>query len=166
MKKILFCGAVLIYCLLVSISGKAQATEAPAEVQKTFNEHFKNAQIARWIPIQDSYVATFTQGHDYRDAYFTTDGEFKGVGRYITIDMLPVTVQEKIKNAYAKYDMSELYQFDCVESGICFFAVLKDDKKELILKLDTTGDVSYSKKNKIKGATKISEPLVAASNKH
>jgi hypothetical protein len=166
MKKFLFCGAVFIYCLLVANTGKAQATEAPADVQKAFNEHFKNAEVARWIPIQDSYVATFTQGQGYKDAYFTTDGEFKGVGRYITIDMSPISVQEKIKNAYANYEITELYQFDCVESGICFFAVLKDEKKELILKLDGTGDVSYSKKTKIKDLTKVSEPLAVANKRH
>ena len=166
MKKILFSGAVLLYCLLITISGKSQKMEVPSDVQKGFDEHFKNAQVARWAPIQDSYVATFTQGQGYKDAYFTNEGEFKGVGRYITIDLLPITAQEKISSNYSNYEINELYQFDGVESGVSFFAVLKSDKNELTIKMDGTGDVSYSKKNKIKGITKESEPLAVATRKH
>jgi hypothetical protein len=77
MKKILFSSSVLIYCLLIAVSSNAQMTDVPADVQKAFDEHFKNASIARWVPIQVSYVASFTQGQGYRDAYFTNDGEFK-----------------------------------------------------------------------------------------
>jgi hypothetical protein len=165
MKKILFSSSVLIYCLLIAVSSNAQVTDVPSDVQKAFDEHFKNASVARWVPIQDSYVATFTQGQGYRDAYFTTEGEFKGVGRYISIDLLPITAQEKINSHYSNFELSQLYQFDAVESGISFFAVLKNDKNELILKMDGTGDVSYSKRNKIKDGSKMSEPL-AANTKH
>ena len=166
MKKILFSLTVLVYCLLIAISSNAQGTNVPAEVQKSFDEHFKNAQIARWVPIQDSYVASFTQGQGYRDAYFTEDGEFKGVGRYIAADVLPVSVMEKLNKSYSGYEISELYQFDCVETGICFFASLKNSKNELILKMDAFGDISYSKKNKIKGAQKENEPMLASKDNH
>jgi len=166
MKKIVFSITVLVYCLLIAISSNAQLINVPADVQKTFDEHFKNAQIARWVPIQDSYIATFSQGQGYKDAYFTKDGEFKGVGRYITIDVLPVSVQEKLSNSYSGYEIMELYQFDCVETGICFFATLKNAKHELVLKLDGTGDISYSRKNKIKVAQKAEEPMLASKDNH
>jgi hypothetical protein len=165
MKKILFSSSVLIYCLLIAVSSDAQATNAPADVQKAFDEHFKNASIARWVPIQDSYVATFTQGQGYRDAYFTTEGEFKGVGRYISVDLLPITAQEKINSNYSNYELSQLYQFESVDNGISFYAVLKNAKAELTLKMDAVGDVSFSKRNKIKDTSKMSEPL-AANTKH
>src|SRR6266498_4505563 len=126
MKKILFSTTVLVYCLLIAFSSNAQGINVPADVQRSFDDHFKNAQIARWVPIQDSYVAAFTQGQGYKDAYFTEDGEFKGVGRYITMDVLPVSVQEKLNTNYSSYEIKELYQFDCVETGICFFASLKN----------------------------------------
>src|SRR6266404_8058540 len=118
MKKILFSLAVLVYCLLIATSGNSQGTYVPAEVQKSFSSHFKNAQIARWVPIQDSYVASFSEGQGYKDAYFTNDGDFKGVGRHITFDLLPMSAQEKL-NSYTNYEIMELYQFDCVENGIC-----------------------------------------------
>ena len=165
MKKILFTSAVLIYCLLITVASNAQMTDVPSDVQKAFNEHFKNATIVRWVPIQDSYVASFTQGQGFRDAYFTTEGEFKGVGRYISVDLLPISAQEKINSTYSNYDVTQLYQFESVESGISFFAVLQNEKNELTLKIDAVGDVSFSKRNKIKDATKMSEPL-AANTKH
>jgi len=165
MKKILFSSSVLIYCLLIAISSNAQTTDVPTDVQKAFDEHFKNATVVRWVPIQDSYVASFTQGQGFRDAYFTTEGEFKGVGRYISVDLLPVSAQEKINNTYPGYELTQLYQFDCTESGISFFAVLKNAKNELTLKLDAVGDISYSKRNKIRNGSDMSQPL-AANTKH
>ena len=165
MKKILFSSSVFIYCLLVAVSSNAQATDVPADVQKAFNEHFKNAEVTRWAPIQDSYVATFSQGQGFKDAYFTNEGEFKGVGRYISIDLLPISAQEKINANYSNYEVSQLYQFESVESGISFYAVLKNAKNELTLKLDAVGDVSFSKRNKIKDGAKMSEPM-ASNNQH
>jgi len=47
MKKILFSSTVLIYSLLVAISSNAQTTNVPSDVQKAFDEHFKNASVAR-----------------------------------------------------------------------------------------------------------------------
>ena len=165
MKKILFSSSVLIYCLLVAVSSNAQVTDVPADVQKAFDEHFKNATISRWVPIQDSYMASFTQGQGYRDAYFTDEGEFKGVGRYISIDLLPISAQEKINSNYSNYEVTQLYQFESVESGISFYAVLKNEKNELTLRIDAVGDVSFSKRNKIKDGSKMSEPM-ASNNKH
>ena len=165
MKKILFSSSVLIYCLLVAVSSNAQVTEVPSDVQKAFNEHFKNAQVTRWVPIQDSYVATFSQGQGFKDAYFTDEGEFKGTGRYISIDLLPISAQEKITSDYSNYEVSQLYQFESVESGISFYAVLKNAKNELTLRIDAVGDVSFSKRNKIKDGAKMSEPM-ASNNKH
>jgi hypothetical protein len=161
MKKILFAISVFVYTLLIAISSNAQKTTVPDAVQKSFNEHFKNATIARWMPIRDSYIACYTQGKGYNDAYFTDDGEFKGVGHHITTDLLPMHVQAKLDDSYAGYEITELYQFDCVENGICFFAVLKNQKSELILKLNTYGDVAYSKKTRIKTAG-VSEPMIAS----
>src|SRR5438552_17499364 len=103
MKKILFAAAVSVYCLLIALTSNAQGTEVPAEVQNSVNAHFKNAQLARWVAIQDSHVATFSMdGQTWRDAYFTNDGEFKGVGHYITFDVLPISVQEILTNDYSK----------------------------------------------------------------
>ena len=165
MKKILFPVTALF--LLLALSSKAQQTEVPAEVQNSFNAHFKNAQMARWVAIQDSHVATFSMdGQIWRDAYFTNDGEFKGVGHYITSDMLPIGVQEKLSADYSNYEIMELYQFDGTESGICFFANLKGEKNKLTLKLDDTGYVAYSQKDRIKQIKKVSEPLAAAEKKH
>jgi opacity protein-like surface antigen len=167
MKKILFSVAALIYTLLVALSSSAQSAEVPAEVQNSFNAHFKNVQLSRWVAIQDSHVATFTMdGQNWRDAYFTNDGEFKGVGRYITFDQLPISVQEKLNSDYTKYEIMELYQFDCTETGICFFATLRNEKNNITLKLDDLGYVAYSRKDKIKQPKQISEPLASADKKH
>ena len=151
MKKILITATALFSTLLLCIGSNAQGTAVPSEVLSSFNAHFKNPQMSRWVAIHDSHVATFTMdGQNWRDAYFTNEGDFKGVGHYITFDQLPIGVQEKLNNDYNSYGIIELYQFDCTQSGICFFATMRNEKNTLTLKLDDLGYVAYSKKDKIK----------------
>jgi hypothetical protein len=153
MKKILIVVTALFSTLLLSIGSNAQGTAVPAEVLSSFNTHFKNAQMSRWVAIEDSRVATFTMdGENWKDAYFTNDGDFKGVGHHITIDQLPFGVQETLNNNYKNYDLIELYQFDSMESGICFYATMRNEKATVTIRLDDLGYVSYSKKDKIKQA--------------
>src|SRR5436190_12069941 len=151
MKKILITATALFSTLLLCIGSNAQGTAVPSEVLSSFNAHFKNRQMSRWVAIHDSHVATFTMdGQNWRDAYFTNEGDFKGVGHYITFDQLPISVQEKLNNDYNSYGIIELYQFDCTQSGICFFATMRNEKNTLTLKLDDLGYVAYSKRDKIK----------------
>jgi len=161
MKKILFPVAVLAYCLLVAISSNAQQINVPAVVKNSFTDIFKGAQCSKWMLVRDSYIASFTDGQTYKEAYFTDDGEFKGIGHYITADVLPMHVQTKLSDRYKGYELAELYQFDCVEDGICFYAVLKNQRNEVIAKLNAYGDVTFTKKNKNK-QNSMSEPLIAS----
>ena len=150
MKKIIFGLAVLAYCLLVTMTSKAQpGIFVPEAVKEGFSTHFKNSQFSRWTKVQEVYISTFTEGKDWKDAYFTEDGELKGVGRYITTDFVPMFVNQTISD-YSNYELIELYQYECMENGLCFFAVLKNDKHKLILKMSPYGDVSYAKKTRIK----------------
>ena len=166
MKKILIIATALFSTLLLSIRSNAQETAVPAEVLSSFNAHFKNPQMSRWVAIHDSHVATFTMdGQNWRDAYFTNEGDFKGVGHYITFDQLPISVQETLDNNYKGYDVIELYQFDCTETGICFFATMRNEKNTMTLKLDDLGYVAYSKKDKIK-QVKPTDALASAKTKN
>jgi hypothetical protein len=165
MKKILIIATALFSTLLFSVGSNAQGTAVPSEVLSSFNAHFKNPQMSRWVAIHDSHVATFTMdGQNWKDAYFTNEGDFKGVGHYITFDQLPVSVQEKLNSDFSSYEIIELYQFDCTESGICFFATMRNEKNTLTLKLDDLGYVAYSKKDKIK-QVKPTDALATANTK-
>lgn len=152
MKKIIFAVTVLVYSLLISITSRAQeGINVPQPVKESFSNQFKNSTFERWIKLHDMYVATFTEGSAWRDAYFTEEGEFKGIGRYVTTDALPMFAAQSIKEKYPNYEVFELYQYECMENGLCFYAILKDDKHQVVLKLDTNGDVAYSQKTKLKG---------------
>ena len=165
MKKILFAFTVLVFTLLIAISGKSQKKDVPFGVNQSFNDHFKNTQYSRWIQVQEAFVATFTQdGTTWRDAYFTSDGEYKGIGKFITTDRLPIFVQQKI-DGYPNYELMELYQYECNENGLCFFAKLKNGKHELVLKMSPYGDVTYSAKSKIKVQKDNTRDAIASAKK-
>jgi hypothetical protein len=162
MKKILFAVTVFVYTLLIAMSSNAQKVAVPADVQKSFNGHFKNSQYSRWVQVKDAFIATFTEdGTNWKDAYFTNDGEFKGVGKFTTRDRLPMFVQERIDNNPSGYELIELYQYECNENGICFIARLRNDKHELIMKMSPYGDVTYSVKNKLKAKKVTTEDAIA-----
>ncbi|HEV8285990.1 MAG TPA: hypothetical protein VGQ09_16895 [Chitinophagaceae bacterium] len=150
MKKIISAVTVSLCCLLHTTVLNAQTSTVPAVVKESFNNHFKNSQFSRFVQLGDIYVFVFSQGEEYRDAYFTKDGEFKGVGRYIPASMLPIMVREKIEGSYYDYKLSELYQYDCTENGLCFCAILKNDKYKLILRMTPAGEVIADQKTRIK----------------
>jgi len=151
MKKVIFAVSLLAYCLLVAISGKAQqGIDVPREVKESFAKNFRNSEFERWMQIQDSYVATFKENNVWRDAYFTEDGEYKGTGKYITLDFLPIAVQKSLSDKYSVFEISELYQYEGSETGLSFYAVLRNAKNELILQFSSYGDITFSKKNKIR----------------
>jgi hypothetical protein len=166
MKKILFAFTVLVYTLLIAMSSNAQNAAVPAEVQKSFDANFKNSQYSRWVQLKDAFVATFSEdGTNWKDAYFTNTGEFKGVGKFTTKDRLPIFVQQRMDNYPSGYELIELYQYECNENGICFIARLRNDKHELILKMSPYGDVTYSIKNKLKAKKVITDDAIARTKK-
>jgi hypothetical protein len=151
MKKIIFAVTVLAYCLLIAITGHAQhGIEVPQPVKESFRNNFKNSEFERWVKVKNAYVATFEVGDKWRDAYFTEDGEYKGIGKYITSDLLPIFVQQTISTNYPKYEVSELYQYECMENGLSFYAVLKNDTHQVIVQLTPYGDVAFTQKTRIK----------------
>jgi hypothetical protein len=162
MKKIVFAATVLVYCLLIAITTKAQGIEVPQAVKESFSGNFKNSEYERWVKVKDAYVATFKENNMWRDAYFTEDGEYKGIGKFITTNLLPVFVQRTLNENYAGYDVFELYQYECMENGLCFYAVLKNDKHQLIVQLSPYGDVSMTRKSKIKEAKTAGSDLAIA----
>ncbi|MFI5188575.1 MAG: hypothetical protein ACHQF0_17715, partial [Chitinophagales bacterium] len=95
MKKIVFAVTVLMYCLMVAITSNAQqGIDVPQAVKQSFMNNFKNSEFERWVQVKDAYVATFKENDNWRDAYFTEDGEYKGLGKFITVNFLPMFVQK------------------------------------------------------------------------
>ena len=150
MKKMIFATALSAHCLLITIaSSSQQKIEPPTAVKYSFTRNFKDVQSSRWIKLLNNYVCTFSEGLGFRDAYFTNNGEFKGVGQFVTFDMLPSIVQNTINTNYRNLEILELYQYDCSENGFSFYAVLRNEKKELILNMTPDGQIVYCKKSKV-----------------
>ena len=166
MKKQFFAVTVLAFGLLITITSSAQQTiNVPKSVKGSFEDHFKNTQYSRWVQIHETFVATFTEdGTTWNDAYFSNDGEFKGIGKYITSDRLPRFVHQTI-DSYPSYEMIELYQYECNEAGLCFFAHLRNNKHELILKMSPYGDVTYAVKSRIKTKNENPKDAIASTVK-
>jgi len=167
MKKLIFAVTVLAYCLLIGITSKAQSDiKIPKAVKESFNNHFKNSQYSRWVHIKEAFVATYSEdGTNWRDAFFSEEGEFKGVGKFITRDRLPMFVQQSIDNNPRSYELIELYQYECNENGICYFAHLRNDKHDLILKMSPFGDVTYAVRNKLKTKKDSTQDAIARTDK-
>jgi hypothetical protein len=68
-------------------------------------------------------------------------------------------------DSYPSYETIELYQYECNEAGLCFFARLRNNKHELILKMSPYGDVSYAVKSKVKTKSDNTKDAIASTNK-
>jgi hypothetical protein len=165
MKKLAFAAITLIYCLLITSNVHSQQSlTVPEPVKESFAKNLKDATSPNWKRVLDAYVVTYYNGSRWHDAYFTEEGEFKGIGNFLTFEFLPFMVQQTVKSHLNKYEITELYQFDCTTSDPCYYAVLKNGKEEKIIKMTPGGDISFIKKNKIKNQSGNSSRDIAKTN--
>lgn len=110
MKKILFSLAML---LLISGSSVMANPADPAgkKLQKSFDRDFVNAQQVQWQVSKDLSKVSFTMdGYQMSAWYHTNNGKLISVTRNIKICQLPISLLESVRQEYADYRISELFE--------------------------------------------------------
>ena len=150
MKKIIYSFTIFGCSLLFANSNKAQNITVPDLVQISMERKFRDAELVKWGPGRDAYVATLITYDGRIDAYFSEEGEFRGIGKIITEEYLPLTVKRKLAAEYAAYQVYQIYQYDCNESGPCYYISMKNFQKDMIVRIKPSGTCAVMKKCKIK----------------
>ncbi|WP_153795891.1 hypothetical protein [Foetidibacter luteolus] len=164
MKKI-FIAAFTLATLSAAAHGTAKKTTLfiPATVSSSFNANFPDVSNPSWSWDQQYLKATFVEGTTSANAFFSSDGTLEGTIKSANFYALPASAQEHINNKYKDYTVEETIlftdndpyvdsrMFGYEDSPSNYFVSLKKDNKELILKVDLDGSVSYYHEDTLKG---------------
>ena len=136
-----------------------KGTEASYQAKQQFLKDFGDINATRWERTSNYDKATFNKDGQVMFAYYDIDANLIGTTMDKTFADLPLNAQKFIDkkfNGYSKeavifFDDNELNETDMVlynqpfEDADNYFVELKKDNKELIVRVNMNGDVSFFK---------------------
>src|SRR5689334_22990304 len=112
-----------------------------------FNKDFNGAKDAVWTVAATYYKVSFSMNEQKLFAFYSTDGEFMAVTRYITSAQLPLYLQTSLKKNYNNYWISDLFEIASdKETG--YYLTIEDADSRVVLKSTDGSDWSVFQKAK------------------
>lgn len=145
MKKILMTLAIVISSI-VAFAGEGNVSK---NALNSFNKEFNGAKEVRWTTGSEFYKADFILNDQYITAFYTKDGEFIGMARNISSLNLPLKLQSKVRNDYAEYWISDLFELSDNDGTHYYITVENADSKVLLRSSDNTDWSIFKKMSKI-----------------
>lgn len=143
MKKIIMTLAIAASSLFAFASDEVGTVSK--YVLNSFNKEFTAAQEVKWTIGADYYKASFVLNDQYIAAFYNTNGELLGLTRNISSINLPLKLQNKVRNEYADYWISDLFELSDSE-GTHYVITLEKADTKVVLKSIDNADWSIFKK--------------------
>ena|SRR5690606_21198187 len=147
MKKMMMAMALLI--TLTASAFAKNPEEVNPGVIKAFQSKFISVNNVTWTTGADYYRASFTYNNRNVFAYYSSEGKFIGLSRYLSTSELPLMLQTNFKNKYADYWVTDLFELANAE-GTSYYLTLKNADEVIILKSSPDTEWSVFKKSKKK----------------
>jgi hypothetical protein len=144
MKKIIVTLAIAVSTL----SAFAGNQEVNPSVLTAFNNEFKTAQQVEWAAGTNYYRATFTYNEKHVFAYYSFTGELLGLSRYVKLADLPLVLQGEMKNNYADYWISDLFEVANADGTSYYATIEKADTKIVLKSSDAKSWTNFQKTKK------------------
>ena len=113
----------------------------------SFKSEFAGVTDAAWTAGSNYYKVAFTMNSQKLFAFYSTDGEFMAVTRYISSFQLPLTLQSSLKKSYNDYWISDLFEISASdETG--YYVTLENADTSIVLRSIDGSDWSVYKKSK------------------
>jgi hypothetical protein len=145
MKKVLMTLAIAISSI-VAFAGEGNVSK---NALNSFNKEFTGAKEVRWTTSSEFYKADFILNDQYIMAFYSKDGEFIGMARNISSLNLPLKLQSKVRNDYADYWISDLFELSDYDGTHYYITVENADSKVLLRSSDNTDWSIFKKMSKI-----------------
>ena len=144
MKRILTAAMFIIATAFTASASDDINTKAI----ENFNQAFKNATNITWTQAENMSQVSFDWNNQHLKVFYNEEGELSAILKSVQIAQMPALVQMKV-NDYAKdYQVTEAMELNSSNDGLSYYVSLKNDKKEMIVKLLSNGDASVIKKIK------------------
>ena len=143
MKKMIITLAIAISTL----SAFAGEENVNPKVLDAFKTQFKAVKQVEWTVGTDFYRATFVYNDKHVFAYYNTDGELLGLTRYISPLDLSLNLQINLKNNYANYWISDLFEVAKTD-GTTYYITLENADTKIVLKATDGNAWTFHQKTK------------------
>lgn len=98
-----------------------------------FKSEFNSAKDVDWTVAKDYYRVNFTMNDQKLFAYYTMNGEFMAVSRYISSFQMPLNLQTNLKKSFSKYWITDLFEL-ANQDGTSYYVTLETADTRLVLK--------------------------------
>lgn len=147
MKKIMITLATM---LMLSTAWAFTGEEAiNKQALDAFKTEFAGATNAAWSVADDHYKVAFTLHDQQLYAYYSTEGEFIAVTRYISPTLLPLNLQYNLRKFYKNYWVSDLFEV-ADSNNTTYYVTLENRDGKIVLK--SIGGSDWSVHEKIRKA--------------
>lgn len=141
MKKMIL-GLAFALC---SFAAFAKDDNVSQKVLDAFHSSFNTVSQVEWATGSNYYRASFVYNNKHVFAYYTMDGTLMGLTRYISSTDLPMTLQNSLKQDYADYWISDLFEA-AREDGTTYYITLENADTRIVLKSTGTFEWEQYKK--------------------
>lgn len=128
--KRLFVAAGLL--AIVSTTSAFSADKIPAAVMISFEQNFSKATQVVYTEINEMVRVEFFHGNEKNVAYYNSTGDLIVLTQPITLEQLPISLQEDLKKRYSDYSISDVQLFR-KDGRVEYFVFADSAKKHLIL---------------------------------
>lgn len=144
MKKIIYVLALTI----ISFGAKAGETNVNSRILEAFKADFSHATNVQWTVANDISKVSFNYNDISYFAFYNNKAELLGTTRYVTLLNLPVKLQSSLRNNYANYWVSNLFEVNNSD-GLAYYITIEDGDSKIVLKSDNGNEwFKHSKKVK------------------
>jgi hypothetical protein len=145
MKKIMMTLALaLTLSSMYAFTGEEAVNK---QALKAFTTEFAGATDAAWTVGNDYYKVAFTMSDQKLFAYYSMNGEFMAVTRFISSFQLPLNLQSSLKKSYNSYWITDLFEV-ANHDGTAYYVTLETADSKIVLKSTDGSDWSVFQKSK------------------
>lgn len=135
----------LCACLLM---GSATAAPVNQKILASFKREFSKATEETWKTVDGFEVVSFRMESKYLTAYYQESGELKAVTRNISMDQLPLSLQNSIRSNYKDYWITDLFQITSNDETRYFISIENVDQKIILNSIDSLEWIPVERQDK------------------
>ena len=109
-KFVVLATAFIMSLTAVFAQEDVNVIPVPAAIVKELHQEFKNASNVQWKTTETFYKASFTVDGYSLEAFYSFDGQLKGVSRNISVEQLPMSLIGEVKEKTSTHAVTELFE--------------------------------------------------------
>jgi len=145
MKKIMMMLA-MVFTLTTTFAFTGEEA-VNKQALNAFKKEFASATDAAWTVGNNYYKVAFTMNEQRLFAFYSTEGEFMAVTRYISSFQLSLNLQGSLKKSYCNYWISDLFEM-ANNDGTAYYVTLESADTKIVLKSIDGNEWSVFEKSK------------------